>query len=123
MTKRNRTTLAVALLLPVTTWLWLLAVPGAVGSSTYAMFAAIVIAMAVIGLTTWKNSQATGSMGQLLHETDLSPHAVPIVTESTNASRWQSWQIRGDALAETGRVRALLGLSVALTGALLYWMA
>ena len=123
MTMRNRMTLAVALLLPVTTWLWLIAVPGAVGSSTYAMFAALVIAMTVIGLTTWKNSQATGSMGQLLHETDITPRPAQIVTDSTSASRLRTWQIRGDGSVETGRVRAVLGLSVALTGALLYWMA
>lgn len=125
MTTRNRTTLAVAFLLPCAVSLGMMAMSGTMASSTYAMVAALLTATAAIGLTTWKNGQASGSMGQLLHETDLTPvtaRAAP-ATEATSASRWHSWQMRGDVLAETGRVRALLGLSVALTGALLYWMA
>lgn len=125
MTTQNRTTLAVAFLLPCAVSLGMMAMSGTMGTSTYAMLAALLTATAAIGLMTWKNGQATGSVGQLLHETDLTPltaRAAPD-TEATSASRWHSWQIRGDTVAETGRARALLGLSVALSGVLLYWMA
>jgi hypothetical protein len=120
---QNRIILSVALLLPCTASLWLLTVPGTMGPSTYAVLAGLIIATAAIGLNSWKNSQPTGSMGQLIHETDMTPRAIT-VPEATSASRWDAWQRRGDALAQTGRVRALLALSVAVTGTLFYaWFA
>jgi hypothetical protein len=119
---QNGITLAVALFLPCTASLWLLTVPGTMGSSTYAVLAALIIATATIGLITWKNGQPTGSMGQLIHHTDMTPCAIT-VPEPTRASRRDKWRRRGDALAQTGRVRALLALSVAVTGALFYAFA
>jgi hypothetical protein len=71
---------------------------------------------------TWQNAQATGSVGQLLHETEVGVVA-PVVAGkvgSTSASRWQAWQMRGDAAARTGRIRALLALSLATTFAIVY---
>lgn len=123
---QHRITLAAALVLPCIALLTVLPVPGI--SSTYAMLAALLIATVAIGFNTWRNGQATGSMGQLIYETEttsLTPAAVRVVHESTSASRWAAWQNRGDALAQTGRVRALLALSLATTGVLLLyaWIA
>lgn len=122
---QHRITLAAALVLPCIALLTVLPVPGI--SSTYAMFAALLIATAAIGFNTWKNGQATGSLGQLIYETETTPltTAAVRVHESTSASRWAAWQNRGDALAQTGRVRALLALSLATTGVLLLyaWIA
>lgn len=59
----------------------------------------------------------------MIHEADRTPLTAPASrpVDQTSASRWDAWQSRGDALAYTGRVRALLALSAAVTGALLFY--
>ena len=67
---KNRMILALALGLPCAASIWLLTVRSTMGLSTFAGLAALLIASAAVGLTTWRNGQATGSIGQLLHETE-----------------------------------------------------
>ena len=70
VTNTNRTILAAALLVPFAGSIWLLAVRNAMSSSTFAALAALLLGTAAVGLNTWRNSQATGSVCQLIHETD-----------------------------------------------------
>jgi hypothetical protein len=67
----TRFTLGFALLAAALASLWLVAVPDTLAPSTYAVFAALVTALAAVALLTYKNGQAAGSMGHLLHETDI----------------------------------------------------
>jgi hypothetical protein len=94
-------------------------------TSTYAAFGALVIATPLIAFTTWRNAQPTGTVGQLIHEVDVtSPPAARGAVELTTAERWDAWQKRGETIAHAGRVRALLALSFVATAALLYiWRA
>jgi hypothetical protein len=68
----NRTSFAVAIALLVTGMaaVWLLLQPTFVSGSTYAMFAAIVIATAAIAINAWKNGQATTSTSQVIHDAE-----------------------------------------------------
>lgn len=125
--KQNSIIVAIALLLPCAVSLWLLTRSGTTVPATTAGLAALLIATALIGFNTWNNGQPIGSVGQLIHETDVVPlssaNARPAL-DPTNARRWDAWRMRGESLAYTGRVRALLALSVAATATLLYvWLA
>jgi hypothetical protein len=124
--EQNRIIVTIALLLPCVASLWLLTRSGSTVPATTVGLVALLIATAIIGFNSWKNGQPTGSIGQLIHETDVeplpSPNARPAL-DPTNARRWDAWRVRGEALAYTGRVRALLALSVVATAALLYvWL-
>lgn len=68
----NRTlfVVAIALLVAALAAVWLLLEPTFVSGSTYAMFAAIVIATAAIAINAWKNGQATTSTSQLIHDAE-----------------------------------------------------
>jgi len=70
----NRTSFAVAIALLVAFMaaVWLLPKPTFVSGSTYAMFAAIVIATAAIAINAWKNGQATTSTSHLIHDAEIS---------------------------------------------------
>ena len=122
----NRLTVTTAVAVPCATaawWLFLTASPTV--ASTYVFVVLLVIAVALIGLNTWYNGQATGSMAQVIYEADTTgdttPTIVPPPADLTSASRWNAWQARGEALSHTGRVRALLAFSIAATGALLLY--
>jgi hypothetical protein len=125
--KQNRIIVAIALLLPSAVSLWLLTRSATAVTATDAGLVALLIATALIGLNTWKNGQPTGSIGQLIHETDVAPSYSANARRAldlTNARRWDAWYTRGESVAYTGRVRALLALSVVATAALLYvWLA
>jgi hypothetical protein len=124
---QNRITLAVALLLPLAATSWLLTQSSAAVPATYAAAAALTIAIAVVALNTWKSAQPTRSVGQLIYDMEIVPSSTPNAPPAvapTSAERWNAWRSRGEALEETGRVRALLALSIAATVALLYvWRA
>ena len=110
----DRVTLGVTLGLPcVTSLVLMLWAPGAITSSSYAVVVALLLAAAAIVINTWNNAQATGSLGQLLYETDAvagSPAAAQ--------TRWDRWIARADETAAQGRRQALLVLSLAVTGAI-----
>lgn len=76
ITSRNRLILAAALFIPFAGSVWLLASRNAMAGSTFASLAALLIAVAAIGLNTWKNGQAAGSVGQLIYEADVAPATV-----------------------------------------------
>lgn len=42
----------------------------ALSSSTFAALLALLLGTALVGFNTWRNGRATGSVGQLIHETD-----------------------------------------------------
>jgi hypothetical protein len=121
---QNRVTVAVALGVPFVLAVWLLTPVGAAVPSTYVFVVTLVIAMVLVGLITWDNGLATGSMAQVIHDVDVTPSTGPDLAspaDGTSASRWNAWQSRGDAIASAGRMRALLALSAALTSALLLY--
>jgi hypothetical protein len=124
---QNRVTVGIALAIPCAVALWLLTPAGAAVSSTYVFVALLVAATALIGLNTWHNGQPASSMRQALHDADLAASIQPAANlgDQTSAARWAAWQLRGDAAAEVGRVRALLGFSLIVTVALLFvaWLA
>jgi len=51
--------------------LWLVSVPRLVSNSTFALFAVLLIGVVSVAFITWRNAQAPGSVGQLLHETEI----------------------------------------------------
>jgi hypothetical protein len=124
---QNRIIIAVALSLPLAATSWLLMQSSAAVPATFAAVAALTIATAFVALNTWRSGQPTRSVGQLIYDMEIVPSSIPNAppaVASTSAERWAAWRSRGEALDETGRVRALLALSIAATGALLYmWRA
>ena len=50
--------------------LWLFAVPAIVSRSTFAVLLAFVIGGATVMVISWRNAQATTTVGQLLHSTE-----------------------------------------------------
>jgi hypothetical protein len=110
--------------MPFVLAVWLLTPVGAAVPSTYVFVVTLVIAMVLVGLITWDNGLATGSMAQVIHDVDVTPSTGPDLAspaDGTSASRWNAWQSRGDGIASAGRMRALLALSAALTSALLFY--
>jgi hypothetical protein len=51
--------------------LWLMGVPDTLTPSTYAMVATLLIALTSVAIMTFRNGQATGSIGQLIYETNV----------------------------------------------------
>ena len=119
---QNSLTKFVAVTLPCTVLLSLVPGLGGIGPSTSAAVVALMVVATAIIVNTWKNGQSAGSVGQLIHKTDMIPVRVRTQTtpELSPASPWDAWDKRHEAFAETGRNRALLMLSVAITGVLLY---
>jgi hypothetical protein len=88
--KQNRIIVAIALLLPSVASLWLLTRSITAVTATDAGLVMLVIATALIGLNTWNNGQPTGSIGQLIYETDVvpsSPANVRAAVDATTARR------------------------------------
>jgi hypothetical protein len=50
-------------------WLW--AVPAVMSRMTFAFLAIFAIGSVGVSLMTWRNAQATGTVGQLLHATEV----------------------------------------------------
>jgi len=116
---RNSITLSAALLLPCTAIYWLWTTPNAIGGSTYIAGSALALATGEIAFNTWRNARATGSLAQVIHETDVRPGmspAVAVAPSRTTAPRWN----RGDQSKRIGRARALLAFGTVMTGSLLY---
>ena len=85
-TSTKRMTLSVAIVVPVLLSVWWLAGPEALTTSTYAMGGALLTALAAITAVTYRNSQSTGSLGQLLHLTDTAPSSSLPVSRITRAA-------------------------------------
>jgi hypothetical protein len=58
--------------------LWLWAVPNVLSRSTFAFIAIFMIAGATVSLLTWRNAQATSTVGQLLQATEAAGGQGPI---------------------------------------------
>jgi hypothetical protein len=121
-TTQHRITVGIALAIPSIVALWLLTPAGSAVSSTYVFVALLVAATAVVGLNTWVNGQPASSMAQILHDADVKASIAPalIPADTTSATRWAAWRLRGDTATEAGQVRALLGFSLLVTAALLF---
>jgi len=63
--------------------LWLASVPRLVSNSTFALFAVLLIGGVSVGLITWRNAQASGSVGQLLHETEVAGSSARAASDGT----------------------------------------
>ena len=65
------------------TGLWLTSVPRLVSNSTFGVFAALFIGAVGVSYLTWRNAQAAGSVGQLLHDTEVAPSAGRAASDRT----------------------------------------
>jgi hypothetical protein len=72
---RGRLALGTAFMLPLVAAMGLLAMETSITPSTYAIVGALLAATAAVAFNTWRNGQATASMGQLLHETEVTADA------------------------------------------------
>jgi hypothetical protein len=107
----DRITLALALALPCLTSLVLMIwAPAALTTSAFAVTGVMLVATAAIVINTWKNAQATGSVGQLIYETNTAGETV-----RARRSRWDRWVTRSDETAAQGRRQAVLGFGVAVS--------
>jgi hypothetical protein len=79
LTFSSRLRLALALLIPGLLVLWLVAVPGMLTASSYLVVAGVTIALAGIGLITYRNAQPTSSIAHVLHEADIAAPAASAV--------------------------------------------
>ena len=70
---RNRSILAAALVIPFAGSIWLLFSRTSMSTSTFAALTALLVAIAAVGLNTWHNGRAAGSIGQVIHEADVAP--------------------------------------------------
>jgi hypothetical protein len=71
LTSRTKVILLFALLVPPMAGAWLLMRPEFAGSSTYAIFTALVISTAAVAIHTWKNAQSPASTSELIHQTEV----------------------------------------------------
>jgi hypothetical protein len=70
-TRLEKITLAFSLVLPcVASLALMLWAPGRITPTTYVMAASFALGTTTVALNTWKSSRATGSIGQLLYETN-----------------------------------------------------
>ena len=85
----NRTFILVfiSLALPAGLSLWLLTVPGIMSTSTYAAVTTLVIGVTAVVLNSARNAGPTGSLGQLLYETDH-PVAVRRAIKDERSNPW-----------------------------------
>jgi hypothetical protein len=82
---RNRSILAAALLIPFAGSIWLIFSRTSMSSSRFAAFVALFVAIAAVGLNTWHNGRAAGSIGQVIYEADVAPATAR--TEGTGHAR------------------------------------
>jgi hypothetical protein len=90
LTNSTRFAIVIALSVSFMGSLWLMAVPDVVTLSTFALFAALLTALAAITLNTYKNGQPTSSMAQLLNETENARSSTTVsVPGATSRTRSQ----------------------------------
>jgi hypothetical protein len=71
LSTRNISIAGVSLLVPCMGVVWLMLRPQAVSGSTYAIFAALVLATGAIVVNTWHNAQATTNTSHVIYATEL----------------------------------------------------
>jgi hypothetical protein len=67
-----RTTVGLAVTIPFAAFLWLLTIND-ISATTFTMIGVLLVAAAAVAVVTWRNGQATGSVGQLLYKTEEAP--------------------------------------------------
>jgi hypothetical protein len=72
--------------------------PGRVEAGTYVALVALVLGGAAVAINTWRSAQATGSIGQLIHETDSGRRTV----------RTKSWSLIVSMMVVSAAMTALL---------------
>jgi protein-S-isoprenylcysteine O-methyltransferase Ste14 len=72
LTARTTSLLAIPLLGLLMVSIWLMLKPTFVTGSTYAVFAAVVIATAAVAINSWQNAQAPTSTSEVIHEAEVS---------------------------------------------------
>ena len=70
---------------------------------------ALLLGAATVAVNTWKAAQATGSIGQLIYETNTGRRP------DGGRTRWDRWVSKYDQSAARGRVGAMMVLSAATT--------
>jgi hypothetical protein len=109
-TRLEKLALKLALGLPCVTSIGLmLGAPRGVAPATYVVVVALLLGTATVALNTWKSAKATGSIGQLIYETNAG------VGPDAGRSRWERWTRKYDRSAARGRIAAMLALSAATT--------
>jgi hypothetical protein len=102
--------LALSLGLPCLTSIVLMIwAPGRVAPATYAVAVTLLLGTTTVALNTWKNAQATGSVGQLIYETNTDPRP------EAGRTRWDRWTRGYDKSAARGRIAAMTVLSATTT--------
>jgi hypothetical protein len=71
LSTRTISIVGVSLLVPCMGAVWLMLRPQAVSGSTYAIFAALVLATGAVALNTWHNAQATTSTSHVIYATEV----------------------------------------------------
>ena len=89
LTSSVRLTLALTLLVPFLALGWFMAVPDTLTPFNYLLLAGLLTALAAVAVTTYRHTQETGSMAQLLHEADIAPSATTSVGGGRPRSRPQ----------------------------------
>jgi|SRR4051794_32836586 hypothetical protein len=108
-TRLEKLALTMTLALPcVTSLILMIWVPGKVAPATYVVVVALLLGTATVALNTWKAAQATGSLGQLIYETNTG-------IRHDGRTRWDRWSRKYDRSASRGRVAAMMMLSAATT--------
>jgi hypothetical protein len=109
-TRLERMTLTMTLALPCVTSLALMIwAPRNVAPATYVVVVALLLGAATVVMSTWKAAHATGSMGQLIYETNTGARP------ETGRTRWDRWERKYDRSAARGRIAAMIVLSAATT--------
>ena len=72
LTGRTTSLLAIPLLGLLMVSIWLMLKPTFVTGSTYAVFAAVVIATAAVAINSWQNAQAPTSTSEVIHKAEVS---------------------------------------------------
>lgn len=71
LSTRTVSVIAVSLFVPGMGAVWLMMKPQTASASTYAMFAALVLATGAIIINTWHNAQATTNTSHLIYATEV----------------------------------------------------
>ena len=109
-TRLERLTLKTAIAVPcITSFALMIWAPGRVAPATYVVVVALLLGTTTVALNTWKAAQSTGSVGQLIYETNT---GAPF---DAGRTRWDRWTRKYDRSAARGRIAAMMMLSAATT--------
>jgi len=112
-TRLEKLALTVALGTPcVTSVALMILAPRGVAPVTYVVVVALLLGTATVALNTWKAAQATGSVGQLIYQTDTGAGL------AADRTRWDRWTRDTARSAVRSRIAAMMVLSASTTAAI-----